>query len=94
MSNQNNYERILMEWQNLTPIERAIIIYLREGKSFDEIKDLLNYQFSLVATEILNEAVKRVETKFISGSYFKDIIRKVINYERENKRTGKKSKRT
>lgn len=78
MLDDREIEKIInKKWDRLSPIERLIVIYLREGKSPDEIKDILSSQLKLVATEVLNKTIEKLERDIISDKFFKDILAKL-----------------
>ena len=85
-----NIDELVKSWPEFSPIERLILIYLREGKSFDEIKEIIDSQIKLVASEILEEAVRITEKNIETGNYFKNIVNKLKSHESGNKRTRKK----
>lgn len=83
-------EAFRQNWRSFSPIEKLVALYLMEGLSLDEVKGILLEELKLVACEILNKAIERVEENIISDTYIKSIMEKVAQNERRDKGTGKK----
>lgn len=80
---EDQIEMILKRWSKLDPMERLVITYLREGKSFEEVKDIMNSHFALFSTCITQRVLDEVERLINADRFYKDVLESLLKKVKE-----------
>lgn len=80
---EDQLEALLKRWSKLDPMERLVITYLREGKSIEEIKDIMNSHFALFSTCITQRVLDEVERSINADKFYKDILESLLKKVKE-----------
>ena len=75
---EDQLEVLLKRWSKLDPMERLIITYLREGKSMEEIKDIMNSHFLLFSTCITSKVLDEIERSINTDQFYKAILNSFV----------------